>query len=69
MRAPSVALKDPTVGDLYVEFVATFNLKRHMSSNLVVEKVICAARIYENGDRLLLEKSSHFHRLRVGVAG
>ncbi|RWV80242.1 hypothetical protein BHE74_00046619 [Ensete ventricosum] len=40
-----------------------------MSSDLVVEEVICDARIDENGDGLLFKKSSNFHRLRVGVAG
>ncbi|RRT53222.1 hypothetical protein B296_00010320, partial [Ensete ventricosum] len=51
------------------ELVATFDLKSHTYNDLVVEEVICAARIDENGDRLLFKKSSNFHRLRVGVAG
>ncbi|RWV94839.1 hypothetical protein GW17_00042585 [Ensete ventricosum] len=39
-----------------------------MSSNLAVEKIICVAHVYENGDGLLLEKAAHFYRLRVRVA-
>ncbi|RWW82333.1 hypothetical protein BHE74_00009205, partial [Ensete ventricosum] len=68
-RAPLVALKDSTVGDLYIELVATFDLEHHTCSNLAIEEVICAARIYENGDGLLFEKSPNFHRPRVGVTG
>ncbi|RWV84225.1 hypothetical protein GW17_00054073, partial [Ensete ventricosum] len=67
-RAPLVVIEDSTVSDLYVELVATFDLKRHTCNNLAVEEVICAARIDENSDRLLFKKSSNFHRLRVGVA-
>ncbi|RWW35223.1 hypothetical protein BHE74_00059873, partial [Ensete ventricosum] len=67
--APLVAIEDSTVNDLYVELVATFNLKRHTCSDLVVEEVICAACIDENGEGLLFKKSSNFHRLRVRVAG
>ncbi|RWW88504.1 hypothetical protein BHE74_00002618 [Ensete ventricosum] len=40
-----------------------------MCSNLTIEEVICVFRVDENGDGLLLQKSSNFHRLRVGVAG
>ncbi|RWW58355.1 hypothetical protein BHE74_00034826 [Ensete ventricosum] len=68
-QAPLVAIEDSAVGDLYVELVATFDLKRHTCSNLAVEEVICVALIDENGDRLLFKKSSNFHRLRVGVVG
>ncbi|RWW05074.1 hypothetical protein GW17_00031672 [Ensete ventricosum] len=68
-QAPLVAIEDSAVDDLYVELVATFDLKRHTCSNLAVEEVICATHIDENGDRLLFKKSSNFHRLRVGVAG
>ncbi|RWW61147.1 hypothetical protein BHE74_00031809 [Ensete ventricosum] len=67
--APLVAFKNLVVGDLYIELVATFNLKRHTCNNLAVKKVICVALIYENSDGLLLEKSHYFHRMWVGVAG
>ncbi|RZS24158.1 hypothetical protein BHM03_00057194 [Ensete ventricosum] len=63
------AIEDLAVGDLYVELVATFNLKRQMCSNLTVEEVIYAAYVDENGDGLLFQKSSNFHRQWVGVAG
>ncbi|RWV78003.1 hypothetical protein GW17_00061097, partial [Ensete ventricosum] len=39
-----------------------------MCSNLTVEEVIGATRIYKNGDELLFKESSNFHCLRVGVA-
>ncbi|RRT82226.1 hypothetical protein B296_00006404 [Ensete ventricosum] len=68
-QALLVALKNSTVGDLSIELIATFDLKCHTCSNLAIKEVICAARIYENGDGLLLEKSSYFHRLRVRVEG
>ncbi|RRT74884.1 hypothetical protein B296_00008376 [Ensete ventricosum] len=68
-QAPLVAIEDSAVGDLYVELVATFDLKRHTCNNLAVEEFICVALIDENGDRLLFKKSSNFHRLRVGVVG
>ncbi|RZS11122.1 hypothetical protein BHM03_00042444 [Ensete ventricosum] len=68
-QAPLVTIEDLVVGDLYIELVATFDLKHYTCSNLVVEEVICAAHIYENGDGLLLKESSNFHCLRVGVAG
>ncbi|RWW49602.1 hypothetical protein BHE74_00044204 [Ensete ventricosum] len=68
-RAPLVIIENSTVSDLYVELVVTFDLKHHTCSDLVVEEVICATRIDENGDRLLFRKSSNFHRLRVRVAG
>ncbi|RZR71081.1 hypothetical protein BHM03_00003408 [Ensete ventricosum] len=68
-RAPLVAFKNLVIGDLYIELVATFNLKRHTCNNLAVKKVICVALIYENSDGLLLEKSHYFHRMWVGVAG
>ncbi|RWW12032.1 hypothetical protein GW17_00024319, partial [Ensete ventricosum] len=64
-----LAIKDSAVGDLYVELVATFDLKCQTCNNLTVEEVICAAHVDENGDGLLFQKSSKFHRLRVGVAG
>ncbi|RWV88916.1 hypothetical protein GW17_00048963, partial [Ensete ventricosum] len=41
----------------------------HSSSNLVVHEVIGASGIDEDGDWLLFEQSSHFHRLRVCIAG
>ncbi|RRT37718.1 hypothetical protein B296_00031941 [Ensete ventricosum] len=63
------ALASQFVGDLYVELVKTFDLKRHTCNNLAVEEVIGAARIYKNGDGLLFKESSNFHRLRVGVTG
>ncbi|RWW68892.1 hypothetical protein BHE74_00023550 [Ensete ventricosum] len=66
-RAPLVAIEDSTVSDLYVELVATFDLKRRTCSNLAAEEVIGAARVYKNGDGLLFKESSNFHRLRVGV--
>ncbi|RZS14095.1 hypothetical protein BHM03_00045775, partial [Ensete ventricosum] len=69
LRAPLVAIEDSAIGDLYVELVTTFNLKRHSCSDLAVEEVICAAHIDENDDRLLFKKSSNFHLLRVGVVG
>ncbi|RZS25914.1 hypothetical protein BHM03_00059189 [Ensete ventricosum] len=40
-----------------------------MCNNLTIEEVICAARVNENDDGLLFQKSSNFHRPRVGVAG
>ncbi|RWV77311.1 hypothetical protein GW17_00061878 [Ensete ventricosum] len=40
-----------------------------MCSNLTIAEVICAVCVDENGDGLLLQKSSNFHYLRVGVAG
>ncbi|RWV97561.1 hypothetical protein GW17_00039641 [Ensete ventricosum] len=63
-----VAIENSTVGDLYVKLVATFNLKCQMCSNLTIDEVICTACVDENGDGLLLQKSSNFHRLRVRVA-
>ncbi|RZS20461.1 hypothetical protein BHM03_00052977, partial [Ensete ventricosum] len=68
-QASLVAIEDSIVGDLYVELVATFHLKRHTCSNLAVEKVIGVAHIYKNGDGLLFKESSNFHCLRVGVTG
>ncbi|RWW14397.1 hypothetical protein GW17_00021835 [Ensete ventricosum] len=68
-RAPLVAIEDSTVDDLYVELVATFDLKHHTCSDLTVEEVIYAVHIDENGDGLLFKKSSNFHSLRVQVAG
>ncbi|RWV98512.1 hypothetical protein BHE74_00014197 [Ensete ventricosum] len=65
--ASLVAIEDSIVGDLYVELAATLNLKHHKCSNLIVEKVIGAARIYKNDNELLLKESSNFHHLRVGV--
>ncbi|RWW37373.1 hypothetical protein BHE74_00057527, partial [Ensete ventricosum] len=67
--APLVVIEDSAVSDLYVELVATFDLKRHTCSDLAIKKVICATRIDENGDGLLFKKSSNFHCLRVGVVG
>ncbi|RWW50797.1 hypothetical protein BHE74_00042919, partial [Ensete ventricosum] len=40
-----------------------------MCNNLTIEEVIYVACVDENGDGLLFQKSSNFHRLRVGVAG
>ncbi|RWV79232.1 hypothetical protein GW17_00059671, partial [Ensete ventricosum] len=66
-RAPLVAIEDSAIDDLYVELVATFDLKLHTCSNLVVEKVIGATRNYKNDDALLFKESSNSHRLRVRV--
>ncbi|RRT85770.1 hypothetical protein B296_00000295 [Ensete ventricosum] len=68
-RAPLVTIEDSVVGDLYIELVATFDLKCHMCSKIVVEEVIYVAHIDENGDGLLFKKSSNFLRLWVGVTG
>ncbi|RWW42392.1 hypothetical protein BHE74_00052060, partial [Ensete ventricosum] len=68
-QAPLVAIEDSTVGDLYIELVATFDLKHHTCNNIAIEKVIGVARIYKNGDGLLFKESSNYQRLRVGVTG
>ncbi|RRT48780.1 hypothetical protein B296_00050174 [Ensete ventricosum] len=67
--ASLVAFEDSAVGDLYIKLVTTVDLKHHMCINLDAKKVICVARIYENGDELLFKESSNFHRLQVGVTG
>ncbi|RWW59574.1 hypothetical protein BHE74_00033482, partial [Ensete ventricosum] len=61
------AIEDLTVSDLYVEIVASFDLKCHTCNNLAIEKAIGAAHIYKNGDGLLFKESSNFHCLQVGV--
>ncbi|RWW08137.1 hypothetical protein GW17_00028447 [Ensete ventricosum] len=66
---PHLPRNNSIFDDLYVELVATFDLKRHTCNNLAVEEVISAARIYKNGDGLLFKESSNFHRLQVGVTG
>ncbi|RWW60693.1 hypothetical protein BHE74_00032291 [Ensete ventricosum] len=68
-QAPLVAIEDWAVGDLFIELVATFDLKHHTCSNLAIEKVIDAAYIYKNGNGLLFKESSNIHRLRFGVTG
>ncbi|RWW06344.1 hypothetical protein GW17_00030338 [Ensete ventricosum] len=68
-RAPLVAIEDSAIGDLYVELVATFDLKHHTCNNLAVEKVIDTTHIYKNSDGLLFKESSNFHHLQVGVIG
>ncbi|RWW48014.1 hypothetical protein BHE74_00045956 [Ensete ventricosum] len=69
MRVLLVASEDSTIDDLYLELVTTFNLKHHTCSNLAVEKVIGATRIYKNSDGLLFKEFSNFHCLWVGVSG
>ncbi|RRT75979.1 hypothetical protein B296_00007409 [Ensete ventricosum] len=47
---------------------AILHRQGHMDSNLVVHKIISAPDVNKDGDQLLLQKSSHFHHLRVYVA-
>ncbi|RZS14264.1 hypothetical protein BHM03_00045926 [Ensete ventricosum] len=69
LQAPLVAIENLVIGDLYVELIATFDLKRHTCSNLAVEDIIYVTHIDENDDGLLFKKSSNFHCLWVGVGG
>ncbi|RWW48270.1 hypothetical protein BHE74_00045676, partial [Ensete ventricosum] len=68
-QAPLVTIEDSAISYLYVELVATFDLKLYTCSNLVVEKVIGVVRIYKNNDGLLFKESSNFHHLWFRVAG